>query len=90
MPVFGPSWPSRATNALNSSGCLTAVISAQVPPVDHPARPQLAGSALMPKSRHIGHDIFDDVIGRVPLGPLTHSVSLLSAPVVSGKTTTGV
>ncbi len=49
VPAFGPSCPSRVTNALNNSGCLTASISAQVPPEDHPARPQFVASSLTPK-----------------------------------------
>ena len=35
--------PAMSTNALNISGCIAARSTAQVPPIDQPTIPQLAG-----------------------------------------------
>jgi hypothetical protein len=48
VPALGPSWRSMSTNELNSAGCITARFSAQVPPEEKPATPQLAGAELAP------------------------------------------
>jgi len=49
VPTLGLRSPAMSTNALNMSGCMTVKLTAQVPPIDHPATPQLVRSALTPK-----------------------------------------
>lgn len=49
FPAFGLRSPAISSNALNMSGCMTVKSTAQVPPIDHPAMPQLAGLVLTPK-----------------------------------------
>ncbi|CPR07760.1 hypothetical protein BN971_01094 [Mycobacterium bohemicum DSM 44277] len=49
VPALGKKSPATSTNALNISGCMTVRSTAQVPPMDQPAIPQLARSGLTPK-----------------------------------------
>ncbi len=49
LPAFGKKSPATSTNALNMSGCKTVKSTAQVPPMDQPATPQLDRSGLTPK-----------------------------------------
>ena len=49
VPALGPRSPAMSTNALNRSGCMTVRSTAQVPPIDQPATPQLARFGLTPK-----------------------------------------
>ena len=53
LPAFGKKSPATSRNALNFSGCITVRSTAQVPPIDHPATPQLDRSRLTPKFENI-------------------------------------
>src|ERR1700737_785100 len=80
--------PAMSTKVLNNSGCVTVKSTAHVPPIDQPRTPQLA--LLTPKVLvTYGGTSLVKWSATLPLGPLTHSVSLLNDPPTSTKTNTG-
>src|SRR5277367_2173741 len=90
FPAFGKKSPDTSTNALNISGCMTVRSTAQVPPMDQPATPQLDRSGLTPKCEIMyGTTSLVRWSAALPRAPLTHSVSLLNAPAESTNTNTG-
>src|ERR1700739_457663 len=90
VPMLGPASPAMSTKALKVSGCITVRSTAQVPPIEKPTMPQLAGSALTRKLEIMyGTTSLDRWSAALPRGPLTHSVSLLNAPVASTNTISG-